>query len=351
MDSVEDLLVLSLLPGIGSRTVRDLSGRGPLRDVLARPEEHADRLTVEARSLLGSGRARREAEVEAQRATRLGIRIVGRDDETYPPLLRQIYDPPAVLYIRGTLVAGEGPQSVAIVGSRACSPPGRALARAIARDLAASGATVISGLARGIDTSAHRGALDAHGRTVAVLGCGLDRTYPLENAELAAAIADTGAVVSEFPLGTPPRPENFPRRNRVIAGCSRAVVIVEATDRSGALVTARVALDEGREVLAVPGHPTHPGAAGTNRLIRDGAALVRDAADVAQEMGFAMAAIPAVEAGVDDVLAALPRDAPASLEEIRERSGRSIPELLTRLTELEVANKVRRLPGTLFIRH
>jgi DNA processing protein len=300
--------------------------------------------------LLASGAAQRRAEAEARRAAELGIRIVGLDAPEYPELLREIHDPPLVLYVRGSLVAGEGSRSVAIVGSRASSAEGCALAHAMARDLAAAGATIVSGLARGIDSAAHGGALAAGGRTVAVLGSGHDRLYPPENAGLAERIAGSGALVSEFPLGTDPRPGNFPRRNRVIAGWGRAVVVAEAAERSGALVTARCALDEGRDVLAVPGHPAHETSAGTNQLIVDGAPLVRSAADVAREVGLGFESVERPDFEVDGILGALRSDAPASIEEIQQRCGRSTSELLTRLTELEMADKVRRLPGPLFIR-
>ena len=250
--------------------------------------------------------------------------------------------------MRGVLA--EDDASVAVVGSRAATVAGRTLARAMARDLAAWGATVVSGLARGIDTAAHEGALEAPGRTVAVLGCGLDRTYPAENERLAGRIAWAGAVVSEFALGTPPLPEHFPRRNRVIAGWSRAVVVVEAASRSGALNTARCAADEGRDVLAVPGHPTQPSSAGTNQLIRDGAGLVRSAVDVAHELGIEPPAA-AAEGPSDPLLTALAKDAPSTLEELRDRSGLETGALLARLTDLELRDVVRRLPGPLFVRH
>ena len=278
---------------------------------------------------------------------------MGWDEPDYPALLRQIFDPPPVLYVRGRLDSDEGERSVAIVGSRAATPAGRALARAMGRDLAAAGATVVSGLARGIDTAAHQGALDAAGRTVAVLGCGIDRLYPAENASLAAAIEVNGAIVSEFALGTPPLPHHFPRRNRIIAGWSRGVVVVEAARRSGALNTAHTAVDEGRDVMAVPGHPSQPGSEGTNQLLREGACLVRDARDVAEELGFAPPATAAepAEVSVDPVLGALRADAPASLEDLRKRSGLETPELLARLSQLELRDQVRRLPGALFVRH
>jgi DNA processing protein len=240
---------------------------------------------------------------------------------------------------------------VAVVGSRKATAAGRALARGLGRDLARAGLTVVSGLARGIDTAAHEGVLESGGRTVAVLGSGLDRLYPPENARLAARVAEAGALVSEFPLGTPPLPGHFPRRNRVIAGWGRTVVVAEAAEKSGALGTARSALDEGRDVLAVPGHPSEATFAGTNALIRDGAVLVRGAADVLAEMGCSPADVAIEDATDDDVLLALKRDVPTSLEELRARSGREVPELLRRLSLLEVGDRVRRLPGPLYVRN
>ncbi|HEX9189398.1 MAG TPA: DNA-processing protein DprA, partial [Vicinamibacteria bacterium] len=275
-------------------------------------------------------------------------------DADYPAWLRTVYAAPPVLWVRGRLDAGEGSRAVAVVGSRAATPLGLAFARTLARDLAAAGVTVVSGLARGIDTAAHQGALDAHGRTVAALGSGLDRLYPAENAALARAIEARGAVVSEFPLGTGPWKGNFPRRNRVIAGWARATVVVEAGARSGALSTARAALDEGREVMAVPGHPTLPGAEGTNALLRDGAALVRGADDVLAELGLVRPA-PAPEArpregSPDPVLGALARGVPAGVDEIQSRCGLALPGVLARLAELEIEGAVLRLPGALFVR-
>jgi len=350
---IVDLLTLSLLPRVGPRRLRELAGRGPLEAALAEPEAHADLLDDAAIALVTSGGARKRADEELDKAERAGIRIIGWDDAEYPSLLRRIYDPPAVLWTRGTLEPDAA--SVAVVGSRGASAAGRLCARSLGRDLAGAGLTVVSGLARGIDTAAHEGALEAEGRTVAVLGSGLDRLYPAENAKLAARISGQGGcVVSEFPLGTSPEPGHFPRRNRVIAGWSKAVVVVEAEMRSGALSTARAALEEGRDVLAVPGHPSQPMSAGTNQLIRDGAPLVRDASDVLSELGLSPALarpqIPA-EKGDHNLLTALRHDAPSTLEELQSRCGRAIPEILGELTQLELAAKVRRLPGGLFVRY
>ncbi len=348
MDTTFELLTLALVPGLSPRAARELASRGPIADVLTRPGEHADVLGEAARDALRSGAVRRAADAEAGRCEARGVRVVGRDEPAYPPWLRRVYAPPPVLWVRGTLVPGEGEGAVAVVGSRAASPLGLGFARTLARDLASAGLTVVSGLARGIDTAAHRGALEARGRTVAVLGSGLGRLYPAENEALADAIARDGAVVSEFPLDTGPWKANFPRRNRVIAGWSRGVVVVEAGKRSGALSTARAALDEGREVMAVPGHPSQPFAEGTNGLLRDGAALVRGAPDVLAELGLVpQEAAPAPD---DRVLASLARGVPASVDEIHARCGLALPALLARLAELELDEAVLRLPGALFVR-
>lgn len=348
MDTL-DQLTLALLPGLRPRAAHALATRGPLADCLARPDDHADLLPEAARSALRSGQAWRRAEEEERRTAALGARVVGLDAPDYPAWLRRTYDPPLVLFVRGRLAAADDGRAVAVVGCRAATPEGLAFARALGRDLAGAGVVVVSGLARGIDTAAHQGAMDARGRTIAVLGSGLDRIYPEENETLALTIACTGAVVSEFPCGTRPWKGNFPRRNRVIAGWGRGVVVVEAGARSGALITARAALEEGREVMAVPGHPSQPAATGTNALLRDGAALVRDAADVLAELGLEA---PEPRAGEveDDVLAALRRDAPRSIDQIQAQCGRTLPEVLSRLSELELVARVRRLPGSLFVR-
>jgi DNA processing protein len=349
VESTLDLLTASLLPAAGGRWLRELRTTGALGHALARPDDHADAMPEAARHALRSGEARRLAEDELRSAGRAGVRIVGCDEPDYPDWLRRTAAPPLVLYVRGTLRADEGPASLAMVGSRRCSPAGVAWARAVAQDLAAAGLTIVSGLARGIDTAAHEGALAAPGRTVAVMGSGLDRVYPPENARLAATVAERGALVTEFPMGLGPRPEHFPRRNRLIAGWGRAVVVVEAADRSGALVTARLAGEEGRDVMAVPGHPQSAFSAGTNALIRDGAVLVRGAADVAEELGVALRSPSQEPAG--GLLGALTRDDPRGVEEILSRTGRSVQQVLAELMTLEMEDKVRRLPGALYVRN
>ncbi len=349
METTSDLLTLAFVPRLSPRAARELLARGPLAATLAQASDHADLLGAHGVDSVRSGAARRAAEAEQRAARRQGIDIVGCDEDRYPQWLRRTHTPPLVLWVKGTLVPGEGATCVALVGSRAASPLGLAFARRLADELAAAGLVVVSGLARGIDAAAHRGALDARGRTVAVLGSGLDRLYPPEHAELAAQVQGIGAVVSEFPLGTPPAKPHFPRRNRVIAGWVRAVVVVEAGSRSGALSTARAALDEDRDVMAVPGHPTDPRAEGANRLLQDGAALVRGSADVLHELGLAQ---PPSSDGVpdDDVLRVMTRDVPRGVDEIQQSSGLALPVLLARLSQLELGGAVLRLPGALYVR-
>ena len=202
----------------------------------------------------------------------------------YPPLLKEIPDPPLLLYVAGSLEVLNTAQ-IAVVGSRKASPGGRTMARRLAGDLATMGYSVCSGLALGIDSESHQGALEKCGRSVAVLGCGIDRIYPNANKRLAQELVEKGAIVSEFPLGEPPKPWHFPQRNRIISGLSQGVVIVEAALKSGSLITARYALEQGREVFAVPGSPHNPQAKGSHHLLKNGAKLVENISDIIEELG------------------------------------------------------------------
>ena len=231
---------------------------------------------------IASGRSETAIDEELARAEELGIRIVTLVDEEYPVLLREIDDPPMVLYVRGMLPIDPA-RSLAIVGTRRGTRYGKMVAGRFASRLAMKGITVISGLAAGIDAAAHQGALDVGGRTVAVLGCGLDYPYPKRNQPLLAQLVKDGAALSEYPLGTRPAKWTFPQRNRLLAGLSRGVIVVQAPERSGSLITARLALEQGREVFAVPGNITTITSAGTNRLIKDGAKLVETIEDVLVE--------------------------------------------------------------------
>lgn len=239
-----------------------------------------DRKSVEA---LVVARRRVDPTREADNLQRLGATAITRHDSRYPARLAEIHDPPPVLYVRGELDPPDQP-SIAIVGTRGATTYGRMAAEQLAEGLARAGVTVVSGLALGIDAAAHRGALAAGGRTIAVLGNGLDRIYPSQHARLASQIAENGALITEFPLGTKPDAMNFPRRNRVISGLTVGTVVVEAGAKSGALITAAFAMEQGRDVLAVPGSIFSPASIGTNSLIRDGAAPVTCADDILAEL-------------------------------------------------------------------
>ena len=268
-----------------------------------------------------------------------------RSSKLYPRLLAELHDPPAQLYVRGDVAVLSGP-AVAIVGARSCSAYGAQVARSVAGELAAAGLVVVSGLARGIDAEAHRGTLAVSGRTVAVLGCGIDRDYPRSHSELARRIRADGAVVSEYPPGVEPAPWRFPARNRIIAGLCAATVVVEARERSGALITADFALELGRDVFAVPGEITSALSAGTNDLLRQGAAPLLSAADVLAALGFEsdVRPLPPLSPAGAQVLRIL-ADGPRDADAVSRSSGRSTAEVAAVLVELELAGVVHEAEG------
>jgi DNA processing protein len=273
---------------------------------------------------------------------------LARSDARFPPRLKAIFDPPRSLYLRGS---GEpellGWRAVGVVGARSCSPYGAQVARMLGRELAAAGLVVVSGLARGIDGEAHRGALESGGPTVGVLGCGIDRDYPAANASLSRRMEDGGLVVSEYEAGVEPAPWRFPARNRIIAGLCEAVVIVEARERSGALITADFALEEGREVFAVPGEITSALSVGSNALLRMGATPLTGAGDVLEALGIERAeavADPDVSEAAKRVLG-LVRDTPAGADELVARASLEAGAVSVALTELELAGLVAAADG------
>jgi DNA processing protein len=292
------------------------------------------------------------------------IFAISKGDLRYPTALAAIHDPPPELWIRGDVDALRAP-SVAIVGSRAASPYALEVARRLGADLARRNITVVSGMARGVDSAAHRGALEADGVTIAVFGCGVDVIYPREHRGLAERILARGALVSEFAPGMPPLKHNFPQRNRIISGLSLAVVIVEAAEGSGSLITADFALEQGRTVLAVPGNVLGGRNYGAHALLRDGAKLVECADDILEELpasltqtglrigdsGMAQKESQRPElASQDPVLRAMDEGDPYDLDEIAERSGVDRMRLLPRLLELELAGALRRVDGGRFVR-
>jgi DNA processing protein len=281
-------------------------------------------------------------------------------DARYPSALAAIHDPPPQLWTRGRPESLRGPM-VAIVGSRAASPYALQVARKLGEDLARRRVTVVSGMARGVDSAAHEGALDGGGTTIAVFGCGVDVIYPPEHARLAARIQDRGALISEFPPETPPLPAYFPQRNRIISGLALAVVIVEAAEKSGSLITARFALEQGREVLAVPGNILGGRNSGAHALLRDGAKIVEGADDILEEIQIgtreqgrgtrgADESKLADSASHDPVLHHMALAEPYDLDELSERSGMDRIKLLQRLLELELTGAVQRVDGGRFIR-
>ncbi|MBI3047851.1 MAG: DNA-protecting protein DprA [Acidobacteria bacterium] len=304
-----------------------------------------------------ASRRRREAGAVRRRAAAQGIGVVAWNDARFPAALLATSDMPPALWYRGALDAFAAP-AVAIVGSRAASAVALEIAARLAADLAARGIVVVSGLARGVDSAAHRGALRA-GRTIAVLGSGVDRVYPSEHARLADEIVREGLVVSEYPPGTPPLAFHFPMRNRLISGLSRAVVVVEASERSGSLITAACALEQGREVMAVPGNVLSGRNRGAHALIRDGAKIVECADDIVDDLGWAAApAAPAATASTDspvtgsgDPLLQLMRAGEAyDLDGLARSAGVAAARLLPRLLELELQGLVQRIEGGRFMR-
>lgn len=338
---------LSLLPlWLGSEIAARLRERSLPDSVLASllderwPGDIAKREAIERRAAAAIGRAADAA-----------LLPVVWTDPRYPPALATIADPPVVLWVRGEPDALSAP-AVAIVGSRAASPYALEVAERLAADLAASGVVVVSGLARGVDSAAHRGAVRGGGRTVAVLGSGADVVYPAEHVALAADIADRGgAIVSELVPGTPPRPVFFPRRNRIISGLARAVVVIEAGERSGSLITAREALEQGRDVLAVPGNVLTGRNRGAHALLRDGAKIVETADDILAELGMGVARVrPGQVDPLDTVLACFTPGEACDFDDLAGRSGLPAAQLLSRLLDLQLAGWVRRLEGGRFVR-
>ena len=300
---------------------------------------------------------------ELDRIEKAGIRVVTRDDADYPKRLREIYDPPLVLYVRGVLNERDA-LAVGVVGSRRTSLYGQEMSRKLAYQIARLGVTVISGLARGIDTAAHKGALQAKGRTVAVIGCGIDTVYPPENKRLADEIVEKGgAVVSEFPFGVKPDRQNFPMRNRIISGWSIGVVVVEANLKSGALITARQAMEQGREVFAVPGRADSILSRGTNKLIKDGAKLTEDVEDILSEFEYLIPnekVAPDASGGTGSALELSETEAKVMaaigeeeilVDEIIRATGLTSASVSATLLGLEMKRIVKQLPGRHYARN
>ncbi|MBI4769983.1 MAG: DNA-protecting protein DprA, partial [Chloroflexi bacterium] len=312
------------------------------------------RAGLDRRSLASLLALRKNLDLDAELARTAGLGLLCWDDPGYPQLLLEIPNPPPLLYLKGQLTEADE-WAVAVVGTRRATAYGREVARELSYQLAASGVTIVSGLARGIDSAAHMAALDAGGRTLAVLGCGLDRVYPSENARMAAAIARQGALLSEFAVGVPPESGNFPARNRVISGLTLGTLVVEAGEVSGALITAEMAAEHGRQVFVVPGSILSHASKGANRLIQDGAQLVRSADDILEALNLtrihqhveARAALPADP--TESLLLSHLSAEPLHVDELRAQCGLPIGQVSGTLAMMELKGMVRQVGGMKYV--
>ena len=345
------------VPGIGKAKVYHLlECFGSLRDAWTAPEKDLKRAGLDSRSLqaLIAIRATLSPDAELDRLEDQHINAFTCEDSDYPASLKQIYDYPPVLFVKGDLPKTAEP-CLAVVGTRRPTAYGRQAAGELVADLVRSGVHIVSGLARGIDSVAHQSALDAGGTTVAVFASGLDIVYPRENARLAASITEHGALISEHPLGTRPKPESFPLRNRIMSGISLGVLVIEAGERSGALITAHQALEQNREVLAVPGSIFSPASNGTNRLILEGAKLVRQCEDVIEELnlGAVTQQLPlTMPSPSNDTESAILRhlsNEPTHIDEICRGSGLPMSELSSALAMMELKGIARQLGGMNYV--
>lgn len=358
---VRALLTLHLVPGLGPRLTAALLERfGSASAVLNAPAHRLREVPYLGAKLaddLSQAFHQVNVDAELERMARHSVGLLALGGPEYPVSLTTIPDPPHLLYVRGNLAAPDA-KAIAVVGSRSCTAYGRRIAGQMAAGLARAGYSVISGLARGIDGAAHRGALDAAGRTLAVLAGGLSRIYPPEHADLAREVEGSGALLSEATMDQEPLPGMFPQRNRLISGLSRAVVIVEAAERSGALITATHAAEQGRPVFAVPGPVDSSASGGTNELIRKGAILVRGAEDVLEELdGISGAKLPpkatSPPPGIDatqEAVWAFLAEQPRHLDEVVQHLGLAVPQASGALFALEMKKAVRRLPGNRYER-
>ncbi len=367
---------LNMTPGVGPRKATQLLEKfGSAENVFhaTRSELESLRLRAETVESILKREFHAQALDELNKVKKLGGDVLILDDGSYPYLLREIADPPITLYVKGDWQACFDAPSIAVIGSRRCSTYGENASEMLARDLAERGICIVSGLARGIDTAAHRGAIRGKGKTIAVLGTGIDNVYPKENTKLVDEIlAGGGAIVSQFPLETPPLKENFPYRNRIISGLSYGVLLIEASERSGSLITARLAMEQNREVLAVPGNITSKNSFGTNYLIKSGAKLVQQWQDVVTELPSEISAAilpPELDeknagetspqqnlapAGLSEnelkIWQNLSADEPTQIDSLLEMSGLSFGDLNAVLLGLEMRELIRVLPGKCYAR-
>jgi len=360
---VADLLRLSMVHGVGPRTMQILLERfESATAVLDAPADQLAETGVAAKVVKAIGRARQDVDLEEQwkLCEKHGVDLLAPSSPAYPRALQDIADPP-ILFVRGQILPQDA-LGIAVVGSRHATYYGKTQAERLTSSLARAGLTIISGLARGIDAVAHRAAMAAGGRTLAVLGNGLDTVYPPEHKELAEEVAQQGALIAEVPMGAPPDKRNFPKRNRIISGMSLGILVVEAGEASGALVTARLALEQDRDVFAVPGPIDSRMSRGCHQLIRDGAKLVESAEDILEELGPLVSPAPTADGKtvhrpaelllneIESAVLAVVRTAPTSIDEVISGSGLTAPQVLSTLSILEMRRLVRRHSGNFVVR-
>ncbi len=362
MNPREALVALNLIKDVGPITVRHLMDhfgsapailRAPVRELL-----RVNRVGPETAETIVRWEQTIDLAGELKRICDFDCRIITNEDDEYPPLLREIYDPPVILYVRGELTERDH-HAVAIVGTRMATQYGRAIANKLAGQLARAGLTIISGGARGIDSASHEGALAAGGRTITVLGTGMDIVYPSENADLFKRISENGAVITQFPFGRRGDKQSFPIRNRIVAGMARVTMVVEANRASGALITANLAGEYGRTVFAVPGRIDSPRSAGCHDLIRDGAQLCGDTDDVLEEFDHIFVStkvgseesrpMPKLNGHEEKIYVTLSHEE-LTVDEIVGQTSLSVAEVTVALLQLELKRLAKQLPGRLFVR-
>ena len=359
----QQIVALSLVKNMGPVTFKNLlAAFGDVNGIFkaSRAEimkakgskAHIDASELKSASLL------KKADIEIKKAADANVKIVTFFDKNYPAALKELYAPPILLYVKGVL-PDETTRKVAVVGSRIASLYGQRMAKTIARDLAAAGVVVVSGMARGIDSAAHEGALSADGVTVGVLGGGINKLYPRENKKMAEEIAVKGAVISEYPIDMTPKPEYFPVRNRIISGLSSAVLVVEAKEKSGALITVDAALEQGRDVFAVPGNADSLRSGGTNALIKQGAKMVTSAHDILEELNMGRPSRNGASAKQrsvahlqltkeeNKILSALEAE-PLHVDDLIEESGLKAGQAISVLSAMEIKGVIKQLPGKYF---
>lgn len=363
MTRLEALVLLNMVDGIGSiRAKKLLEAFACVQDIFKANRNSLSQtgiLTPLMVQRILKAAERPGAQKEIEEAQKKNIRIITLFDADYPKLLKEIPDPPIVLYVKGAFIEADE-NAIGIVGSRGASYYGLSCAKKFSEALARFGLTIVSGMARGIDTASHRAALDASGRTVAVLGSGLNNIYPPENSGLFEEIAQKGAVLSQFSLNTEPLAQNFPVRNRIISGLSRGILVVEASQKSGALITARFALDQGREIFSIPGKLSSETSAGTNDLIKQGARMVTEPEEILSELKATFSLRPAPAEEVTSkredlspnelkVMESL-SDEPVGIDALSLQTGFGVPDLMSFLLTLELKNAVKQLPGKTFVK-